>query len=285
MIAIAVSALAVAAVFAAGCSQAPSAGDIIEVTGVQMVYVPGGEFTIGDSSGDHARIALQPYLMARTEVTNGEFREFAELFNLGFAVPRAYDDLPIVSVSWETADAYAAWKGMRLPTEAEWEYAARGTDGRTYPWGNRWIPANANGNDAAQLGQDPSGVLDGFIRLAPTGLFPDGASPWGVYDMAGNVWEWTSDWHGDYPDADTVVVDWRGPPTGERKIMRGGSCTSARPNLRAFHRAYLPASLSRTDLGIRLASNYPPLKPGELPTGMATSGVINVGGDAESDTE
>jgi len=247
-----------AAALLGACSTTPDAGDIIVVKGEEMVYIPGGTFTMGDSAiGGTVRVTLKPYLIDRCEVTNGEFREFARRFRLPFPVPRAYDNLPVVNVDWETIDAFAAWRSCRLPTEAEWEYAARGPRGYTFPWGNGWDPKLANGNDNTDMASTPDGSVDGFARLAPVGLFPKGASPFGALDMAGNVWEWVADWLSPYPASDTAIVEYAGPTTGERKVIRGGSYRTSYVNLRSFHRAYQPPSAYRDDVGFRCASDYP----------------------------
>jgi formylglycine-generating enzyme required for sulfatase activity len=209
------------------------------------------------------KVTLKPYLIDKHEVTNGEYRAFAKIFGLPFPVAPAFDDLPVVNIPWESADAFAAWRGCRLPTEAEWEFAARGTDGRRYPWGEPSDANMANGDDGVDVASRPDGSKDGFAGIAPVGMFPKYASPFGVEDMAGNVWEWVQDWYAPYPAAQTM--SYAGPSAGEAKVMRGGSFKTNFLNLRTFHRAYRIPNATADDVGFRCASEYPPLEPGALP--------------------
>jgi formylglycine-generating enzyme required for sulfatase activity len=195
-----------------------------------MVYVPGGEFEMGsDEEGvDYAfqlcnqysdscdrgwydyeqpaiPVTLEAFWIDRTEVTNGQYRECVEA---GACEPPAdlssdtrtayygaadYDDYPVIHINWYQAEAYCEWAGGRLPTAAEWEYAARGPEGRRFPWGDEFDGTRLNYCDAncRAFGWADRTVDDGYADTAPVGSFPGGASWCGALDLAGNVWEWT----------------------------------------------------------------------------------------------
>jgi formylglycine-generating enzyme required for sulfatase activity len=165
-----------------------------------MVRIPGGTFTMGAEAADSPdayprhRVAVRPFWIDRCEVTQAEYAAFCRA--TGHKAPVTWRDgapqprrerWPVTNVTWHDASAYAAWAGKRLPTEAEWEYAARSADGRTYPWGE------AAPKGLAALEDEPS--------LGGVGRFAAGASPFGCLDMCGNVWEWVQDWYGPYPEA------------------------------------------------------------------------------------
>jgi serine/threonine-protein kinase len=143
-----------------------------------------------------------------------------------FQPKKGYGDHPVVEVSWYGARAYAAWVGARLPTEAEWEYAARGPDSLVYPWGNEFDCTRGNFDDETTYDDYvvPGGEgCDGFVETAPVGSFPGGESWVGALDMAGNVWEWVADWYAEdfysrSPDANPT-----GPTSGVSRVVRGGS--------------------------------------------------------------
>jgi len=191
-----------------------------------MLYIPPGEFTMGSREGEapaepnekpQRKVNLDGYWIYKREVTVAQYRKFCQA--TGRDMPEApswgwKDDHPIVNVSWDDATAYAKWAGVALPTEAQWEKAARGTDGRGYPWGNEWDNskcANSEGN------------MDLNSSTKPVGSYASGISPYGVHDMAGNVWEWCSDWYGSSYYANAPKDNPTGPASGEYRVLRGGS--------------------------------------------------------------
>jgi serine/threonine-protein kinase len=153
---------------------------------------------------------------------------------------KGLEDHPVVNVSWNDAAAYCKWAGRRLPTEAEWEKAARGTDGMRYPWGDQPLAgeylnfADVNVNDEP----DQDGIDDGFRYTAPVGSYPAGASPYGAMDMAGNVWEWVADWYGFDYYVTTPYNNPEGPSSGKYRVLRGGCWIDKAERTRAANRAW-----------------------------------------------
>jgi serine/threonine-protein kinase len=213
----------------------------------ESVLVPAGEFVMGDDGAAETRpkqtLRLDAFRIDKFEVTRAQFRTFVAA--TGFrpdspAVTRFTDreaQEPVVGVTWANAVAYCNWSGGRLPTEAEWEKAARGTDGRIYPWGNQ--------PDSAKLNASESGLK----RPRPVGSYPAGASPYGALDMAGNVAEWTQSLKKPYP---YDPGDGRNDPSaaGER-VIRGGSWENSAESARTFARAGFPADFVHPTVGFR----------------------------------
>jgi len=197
-----------------------------------MVYVPAGGFIMGSNYGDPderpVHIAVtQAFFIDKYEVSNAEFSKF----DPDYKYPEGRDDNAAI-VTWSQANNYAKWAGKRLPTEKEWEKAARGTDGRTFPWGETF--------DNSYVVWDQKETRGGSIARP--------ASPYGCYDMAGSVWEWTSDWYKPYPGNKVPMEQY-----GEKyKVMRGGSNFNNYSFLRTTQRYYLlPEKISNYPVGFR----------------------------------
>jgi formylglycine-generating enzyme required for sulfatase activity len=195
-----------------------------------MVFIPAGEFMMGctpkDSKCDsdekpYHKVYLDAYYIDRHEVTVAEYRKCVEA---GKCTPPAIGDYcnwgktgrenhPVNCVDWYQADAYCRWAGKRLPTEAEWEKAARGTDGRIYPWGNEF-DCKKSCNSVSPCKNESTCAV---------GSHPDDKSPYGVMDMAGNVWEWVSDWYDENSYSSSPSGNPTGPSSGELRVLRGGA--------------------------------------------------------------
>lgn len=187
---------------------------------MEMVLIPAGEFIMGDdesafrSEKPQHLVRLDEYWIDRTEVTNAQYRLCVEADvcaeSKAWSEPTLSGDSQPALVSWESAGDYCGWVGGRLPTEAEWEKAARGPGGFRWPWGNEFQEMLAN------LG----GEEDGFLHTAPVGSFLDGVSPYGLYDMAGNASEWVSDWFDVDYYAHSPGSNPTGPAGGDQKVTR-----------------------------------------------------------------
>jgi formylglycine-generating enzyme required for sulfatase activity len=160
-----------------------------------------------------------------------------------------YDDYPIVYVNWYMANDYCVWRDARLPTEAEWEKAARGTDPHLYPWGDI-------GPICQVVNYNGLGGCDNDILKV--GSKENGKSPYGVYDMAGNVWEWVADWFSQAYYSISPVTDPNGPTKGLGKVLRGGSWNSSKDDIRTSKRRSFPRTANNFDLGFRCAQDIAP---------------------------
>jgi formylglycine-generating enzyme required for sulfatase activity len=228
----------------------------------RMVYVPAGNFTIGcvrkiqrrcDKDEMPARqIYLDAYFIDAYEVTNQEYSKCVSAGACTKKDPRnGFDDpqQPVGGVTWFQSISYCSFAGKRLPTEAEWEKAARGTDARSYPWGNQ-----APSCDLAVFDNKKS---DGCGKGAtwPVGSMQAGKSPYGAFDMAGNVWEWVNDWYSvDYynwmPDKNP-----KGPDIGQYRVFRGGAWESPYYYLRSSYRVKIMPDYQHHHIGFRCAKN------------------------------
>ena len=232
--------------------------------GCPMLFISSSEFVMGSddlnatpNERPTTRVTLSCYYLSRYPVTNRDYEQF-DPSHVRKRANRAGDSHPVVYVSSLDAIKFCAWlttrerKKYRLPTEAEWEYAARGTDGRRYPWGNdegRGDLANFADRNTVFAWSDRN-IDDGYPESSPVGAFPRGASPFGMEDMAGNVWEWCLDYFQDYRGGHKVNP--RGPTSGAKRIYRGGSWKSRFKSLRATARNSNVPSFSCNDLGFRI---------------------------------
>ena len=238
-----------------------------------MVLIPAGESWIGDDKGDpnegpRRQVAVVAFFIDRTEVTNEAYAAFVA--DTGRAVPGTgvdwakrwawkdgaprggISDDPVFLVTWADADAYCRWAGRRLPTELEWERAARGDDGRRWAFGDAWDEAETRANWF-----DGDGHPDGHSHVAPAEAYPEGASPFGVLNLTGNVWEWVADPYVERP--------WEpGSPATEYRVVRGGSWyTNNWYWMRASFRYFLPADEVSTIYGFRCAADGPSPQEGD----------------------
>jgi len=211
------------------------------------------------------RVRLDAFWIDRMEVSNGQYESCVEaaacdppVLNSSFSRPGYHDDpayeaYPVVNVDWRMAARYCAWVGARLPTEAQWEYAARGPESRIFPWGNAFEGSRLNYCDAGCALISDSTHDDGYPDTAPVGAFPSGASWIGALDMAGNVREWVGDWLASYPSR--YAMNPSGPETGELKISRGGSWYDRPDDVRSANRGGELPDYSRHNLGFRCAKS------------------------------
>lgn len=271
-----------------GFKQEKMKSEINPIDGAELVWIPGGEFFMGTDAGDIPRllefaqswdknvnadsfrnqsprhkVMVGGFWIYKYEVTNEQLDRFVKA--TGYQPQygkegREYWDKfteggkanhPAVCVSWNDAMAYCKWAGGRLPTEAEWEYAARGADGRRFPWGNDWSHHNCNYADKnTPFPHSDKTADDGFQYTAPVGSFPQGASPFGAMDMAGNVWEWCSSLYQPYPYNATDGRENLSGTKGDR-VLRGGAWYYRPSDCDAAYRFWLSPDFKHYGIGVR----------------------------------
>jgi formylglycine-generating enzyme required for sulfatase activity len=256
-------------------TQAEQPVEPVEPIEPEMVLIPADEFTMGsdpsldpdavDDEGPQHTLHLPDFYLAKMPVTNAQYAAFVQAtghpapYHWGGGLPpRRREDHPVVNVSWHDALAYCSWlaeatgKPYRLPSEAEWEKGARGDDGRIYPWAGQWEPARCNSREGGQ-GDTIAAVGIYIGETTPVGAYPEGASPYGLLDMAGNVWEWTSSIYEVYPyDPGDGREDLQ---AGDevRRVLRGGAFGNLAWRVRsAFRGSDLP-DFAFWDRGFRVA--------------------------------
>lgn len=218
------------------------------------VLIPAGDFWMGDSQGKDSplhKVYLDAYWIDTQEVTNAQYREFVEA--TGHAAPRYWHDpkyngdaLPVVGITYEEAQAYCAWKGKKLPTEAQWERAGRGAQSRLYPWGDRFDVTHTNTRESNNR------------RPVAVGSYPSGVSPDGLFDMSGNVWEWCRDWFDkDYYRA-SPLRNPTGPADGKKRVIRGGGWSA--PQITMAQRHAEGPGKTYPSLGFRCVRSQEPEK-------------------------
>jgi formylglycine-generating enzyme required for sulfatase activity len=255
---------------------------------MEMVHVAAGDFIMGSlptprvfvsETPRHVHAMPRGYWIGRNDVTWAQCRAFCSATGRAEPkrpawweqVPGTKDDHPVVNVSWEDASDYARWAGLALPTESQWEKAARGTDGRKWPWGNEWDPGACNFADAscpldtigapgetlAQVFEARGAVWDrehsdGFPYTSPIGHYSRGVSPCGALDMAGNVWQWCEDWFERTAYARYANGDESAPSSGQYRTDRGGSWQEDAHNCRCSERGALSPELRYDTFGFRV---------------------------------
>ncbi len=224
---------------------APGATRVSDEDGMVMVYVPAGEFLMGSADSDSQahgnekpqhKVYLDAFWIDRTEVTNAQYNKCVQAGVCkvsDFANDSNYngDNQPVVAVDWSQAQAYCQWAGRQLPTEAQWEKAARGTDGRVYPWGDQLATC-----EYAVMNEGSGNGCGARDAPWPVGSKPQGASPYGALDMAGNAWEWVADWLDEGYYATPPPKNPPGPSFGTYRVVRGGSFDNESIDVRGSYR-------------------------------------------------
>ena len=257
----------------------PTPEPLITESGARMLYMPGGIFRMGNDDGEVDEqpahlVHIDAYFIDETEVTNGQYALCVAdgacdppalpgaSFHSTYYGDSAYDDYPVIFVNWYAADNFCQWRGARLPSEAEWERAAGFDPGEgivlRYPWGDAFDGARLNFCEAnCTHSKRNTEYDDGHRDTAPVGSYPDGRSPIGVYDMAGNVMEWVGDWYDRRYYGEATDTNPLGPLEGEFKVIRGGSWLSAVEEVGVTARTSFDPTVARANLGFRCAMAPP----------------------------
>jgi formylglycine-generating enzyme required for sulfatase activity len=236
-------------------SSASLLSDMTDASGVSMVLVSAGPFTMGSDRGDVDEVPvhsvyLDGFYIDKYEVTNALYKDCVnsnacyQPKDINYFSNSQYADHPVVFVDWNMAKTYCEWRGEKLPTEAQWEKAARGTDSRTYPWGEGIDCSKAN-------------YLDCSENTSSVTSHPDGASPYGVYDMAGNVWEWVADWYSATYYQVSPMENPSGPSEGTLKVVRGGAWNVDTVAVYSSVRNAKDPSIADNDIGFRCVTDLP----------------------------
>jgi formylglycine-generating enzyme required for sulfatase activity len=245
-------------------SPTPAPADIRDAQGLSMVLVPASKFFFGSNNGNPderpvQEVELDAFYMDLYEVTNSVYQACVDVgqcsppalnaladFLINYYDDPRYSDHPVVYVTWYQARSFCNWRGAHLPTEAQWEKAARGTDGATYPWGQYITCDRANYGRCLNL-------------TSAVGSFPNGVSPYGLHDMAGNVWEWVADWYLDtFYQTSPFPANPIGPEVGLFRALRGGSFVDDDKSQRSsFRNRDLPENFN-WNIGFRCARNLNP---------------------------
>jgi formylglycine-generating enzyme required for sulfatase activity len=223
---------------------------------VSMALIPGGKFIMGsnerwDDEAPEYIESVNKFYIDRYEVTNAEYEKFTygtkreEPYHWpNGKIPRGKKNHPVIYVSWHDASEYCKWRGKRLPTEQEWEKSARGDSGNIYPWGNTWATNKSNHPYKGSTGTEP------------VGSYPNGKSPYGLYDMSGNVWEWVDSFYLPHPGNNIN----RGEYGMDKRVLKGGSwfdCLSYGCGLSAptFNRSFFTPEVKNNSFGFRCAKS------------------------------
>jgi len=258
----------------------------MEKDSMVQVYVPEGEFLMGSVEADSQDtedelpqhlVYLDSFWIDQTEVSNRMYKACVDMGKCSLPSPEPtkyqvvngffskdsyYQNLerqnyPVIGVSWNDANTYCAWAGRRLPTEAEWEKAARGTNARKYPWGNQSPTGQfVNFCDKTCTKNEDDSINDGYAYTSPIGSYPDGASPYGALDMAGNVWEWVADsYDANYYYSDSHKYNPILQDNSNQKVYRGGWWSYTALPLRVADRRHVEISHRGNAGGFRCAAS------------------------------